>query len=820
MLKRWLSGKKKPKQESDSTQKSDGDNGDIINSNANQTPYHTPRMSPETKPIPKPMPIRIKGKNVRSSSNPSNQFQSPSGEKPLSVDTNSGNDTLPSLMSTSIETVMDMDSPILFTTSTEGMPYGDGSNKVFGFENFGNTCYCNSVLQCLYNMTEFRTQMLQYPKRSPHMRRRRKAEMPGKKPRVFNEASFDRRISNSNINNNGNVTTAKKNSEGSGTGNHNNSLTSESSQVTNISGNKNSENVSSNDNGIISGNSNNVRNGTRDSNTENTTSENDASISNGFDNSKNPNVESEKPPQSNGDQSSAKNDHPGEFSDGLMKESNPSNPSTAGSQSMRTTFASSNPFNEKLHENTQKVIVGRNNNISGQGPAEVHPTVAPNPIQKQSASDPEKNQIFNSCNSSSSAIHTSKRTQQQPQQQQLQQQNTHNSTLSVEQRKKSALIKGPVLNVDHLLHESGEANLYTGLKDIFESVTENSALTGIVSPIKFVDILKKENVLFNTTMHQDAHEFLNFLLNELSDYLDGDLKNVKVGEEDNFNFIKDFFQGTLTNRVKCFTCDNITSRDEPFLDFPIEVSDESETDIQSLLQNFDQREMLSGSNKFYCNECCGLQEAERRVGLKQLPHTLALHLKRFKYSETKNCNVKLFNKVHYPLTLEVCSTHSDPVSKKYELSGIVVHMGGGPQHGHYVSLCKNDNFGWLLFDDETVESISENTVANFMGDSTTLTTGYVLFYRELPFGFDNAANGIYDKKHYEKNIEKLLKYDEWVRSTSLKTSSMSETNPTEEAIAKEPPMTPPVIPNADRKSSATSAKMARPKSKLFNFMKS
>lgn len=34
--------------------------------------------------------------------------------------------------------------------------------RYFGFENFGNTCYCNSVLQALYFCTPFRQRVLQY----------------------------------------------------------------------------------------------------------------------------------------------------------------------------------------------------------------------------------------------------------------------------------------------------------------------------------------------------------------------------------------------------------------------------------------------------------------------------------------------------------------------------------------------------------------------------------------------------------------------------------------------------------------------------------
>lgn len=811
MLKRWFSVKKKSKEEVDPSRQSIGSNVEISN-DGRQTPYHTPRMSPESKPIPKPTPIKTKDGKIRTTSRHSTQPQSPSFEKGPSGENHSGHDALPSLMSTSIETVMDMDPPILFSTSTENMPYGDGSNKVFGFENFGNTCYCNSVLQCLYNMTEFRIQMLQYPKRSFNMRRKRKVDMPGKKPRCFNEASFDNRpMHNNNNNANGNILNVKKACE-SLDDRHSTSVTSENSQMTN-----NSKSVESSNNHEINHGTNSVSN-TYEDPTPNTIDSRNKPVQN----SNKPSVELDRLSLPNDGQSVTKPTNINEVTNDSTKDNSTPAVVHSASQPVHSVFDSSNPFDEKIHENTQKVIVGRCTNISNHGPAEIHPTAAS--INKSCGLDIEKGSAAERHDIPSSSAHNTKlnsqRPQSQPSQHPQQQHCSHNSPLSTEQRKKSALIKGPVLNVDHLLHESGEANLYTGLKDIFECITENVALTGVVSPVKFVDILKKENVLFNTTMHQDAHEFLNFLLNELSDYLNNNIKSCENGELNGHNYVKSLFQGTLTNRVKCFTCDNITSRDEPFLDFPIEVSDDSETDVQELLQNFDQREMLSGSNKFYCNECCGLQEAERSVGLKQLPHTLALHLKRFKYSETKNCNIKLFNKVHYPLTLDVCSTDSNAVCKKYELSGIVIHMGGGPQHGHYVALCKNDNFGWLLFDDETVESVSENTVQNFVGDRSTLMTAYVLFYKEVPFDLGKSSDRSNDKKHYEENIERLLKYDEWLRATSSKKTSMSETNPATEATTKEPPMAPPSVPNLERETSTTSVKTARPKSRLFNFMRS
>jgi ubiquitin carboxyl-terminal hydrolase 12/46 len=39
--------------------------------------------------------------------------------------------------------------------------------RFYGLENFGNTCYCNSVIQALYFCKPFRERLLQYQAQLP-----------------------------------------------------------------------------------------------------------------------------------------------------------------------------------------------------------------------------------------------------------------------------------------------------------------------------------------------------------------------------------------------------------------------------------------------------------------------------------------------------------------------------------------------------------------------------------------------------------------------------------------------------------------------------
>jgi ubiquitin carboxyl-terminal hydrolase 9/13 len=453
------------------------------------------------------------------------------------------------------------------------LPFGDGSNKIFGFENFGNTCYCNSIVQCLYYTKPFRLEVLKYPIRDASHQREQKLVMKGKKPHpstvtptTYTAPPAQPSSSESDTQDKPKVSLVRRTSNFFGVGKRSNS----------------DENASNN---------------------------------------------------------------------------NSNNNTGANENSNVTVIVIPN-----IRNSTSHILIGI-------------------------PSDPNLN--------------------------------------TVDARKKAAILTGPLLNVDHSLNDYGlKESLYTSLKDLFECMVEHESLKGVISPSYLIETLKRENELFRSAQHQDAHEFLNFLLNDVIDTLNAYL-DVKQ------NNIHGLFQGILTNQTKCLTCENVTSRDEPFLDLSIDLN-ENES-LESCLTQFSASEMLSASNKFHCDSCHSLQEAEKKMGVKRFPKVLALHLKRFKYSEEFNRLVKLFNKIKYPLYLHLRSDIKSEYQGEnfYQLYGVVVHIGGGPHHGHYVALVKTTQHGWLLFDDETVEKIDETFVLRFVGGDSDLATAYVLFYQQI-----------------------------------------------------------------------------------------
>ncbi|KUJ23985.1 cysteine proteinase [Mollisia scopiformis] len=333
---------------------------------------------------------------------------------------------------------------------------------------------------------------------------------------------------------------------------------------------------------------------------------------------------------------------------------------------------------------------------------------------------------------------------------------------SPEYKKKHAMLAGPILELTYENASSYgmEESTFTALKDIFMALIANPSRTGVLSPQRFLEIFKRDNEMFRTSMHQDAHEFYGLVLNAVISNVEANAQRIRelgppktddslaqsmkaavtsaahaMGlnsgtQSPGTGWVHEIFEGVLTSETKCLTCETASQRDETFLDLSIDLDQHSS--VTSCLRKFSAEEMLCERNKFHCDNCGGLQEAEKRMKIKRLPKILALHLKRFKYTEDMTRLQKLFHRVVYPYHLRMFNTTDDAEDpdRLYELYAVVVHIGGNAYHGHYISVIKTQDRGWLLFDDEMVEPVDKHYVRNFFGDKPGMACAYVLFYQE------------------------------------------------------------------------------------------
>lgn len=564
------------------------------------------------------------------------------------------------------------------------LPFGDGSNKVFGFENFANTCYVNSILQCLYHSNEFRTNILKFPICADRYRKP-KFKCEPYVERFFNHDSFVSKIPKTDSSDSSINKTKKKPSR------------------LNISDN------------IITNNNN----------------------------SKRIHSYSIKNDRSNTNNSLSNKNYKGQVQNG---------------DKLELAYKVISYFDqsvEALHQQSRCTIVGRADLIDS---VTLDKFISTNKTNETSKDELREE---NDCHSNELVDTVTC--------------NEFEEQYTAEEKRKIALVAGPILNIDHFLDDTREKNLHSALKDIFESINEHERLTGIVSPIEFLYLLRKKNTMFKSKSQQDAHEFLNYLLNTLHEEILNMNKNT-ISKLD-AHFIMHQFQGLVTCHSNCLNCNNSNQHDEKFIDITIEINDDLQgpESIQDILGDYIEREVLTGDNQFCCNKCDSLQDAERIVHFKKLPPTLLLQLKRFKYSETKQANVKLLTKIKYPLSLNIKLRDDDEnlIEMEYELSSLVIHIGRGPYHGHYISICKSEQFGWLLFDDEIVEAITEETVLQFFGGENEEATAYLLFYDMIKPSDNDIDTELSQMDDLENNLNRLIEEDNSIVSQGRKPSVFS-----------------------------------------------
>ena len=301
------------------------------------------------------------------------------------------------------------------------------------------------------------------------------------------------------------------------------------------------------------------------------------------------------------------------------------------------------------------------------------------------------------------------------------------------------------------LAKDHEENLLTVLGELFSEISSQKKRTGVLAPRRFIQRLKRDNELFRSFMHQDAHEFFMFTLNECCEILEREARSKREKEEGGAGapaspspsgsppittWIHDVFQGHLTNQTKCLWCENVTSREECFLDLSLDV--EQNSSLASCLRAFSDDELLDARDKFQCDACGGLQEAHKRMLVKTAPRVLALHLKRFKYVEALGRHSKLMHRVAFPRELKLDDrvlAPDAPVAEHdatYRLFAVVVHLGSGPNHGHYVCLVRSHG-QWLTYDDDVVDLADEDDLARLYGNASERAAGnehgYILFYQ-------------------------------------------------------------------------------------------
>ena len=128
---------------------------------------------------------------------------------------------------------------------------------------------------------------------------------------------------------------------------------------------------------------------------------------------------------------------------------------------------------------------------------------------------------------------------------------------------------------------------------------------------------------------------------------------------------------------------------DPVEDLELEISKASNLSIA--LSNFTSNELMTGENRYYCENCGIKTDAQRYLQLHEIPPVLSIQLKRFSHGHTSKGS-KLRHFVEYPISLDFSRymsgdsrSYSRSKVQKANLFAIVVHHGYSISNGHYVT---------------------------------------------------------------------------------------------------------------------------------------
>lgn len=188
-------------------------------------------------------------------------------------------------------------------------------------------------------------------------------------------------------------------------------------------------------------------------------------------------------------------------------------------------------------------------------------------------------------------------------------------------------------------------------------------------------LMFEENI--NPVQQMDATEFLNHLFDKLS--------------KENLD---SFFKIGLRRSISCCLCHNLNIKNEESYLLQLEVI--GNTSLHDCLNKYIDKEMMIQENKYYCEHCQSLQDAEKSVEFSSLPENLFIAFTRFQYDPNKRKMVTINNECLFYNKLKLNQ-------KKYRLKGIVIHI-GNEEGGHYIALVNNKGT-WLRFNDGKIEEI-------------------------------------------------------------------------------------------------------------------
>ncbi|KAI6196587.1 hypothetical protein M3Y94_01127100 [Aphelenchoides besseyi] len=280
--------------------------------------------------------------------------------------------------------------------------------------------------------------------------------------------------------------------------------------------------------------------------------------------------------------------------------------------------------------------------------------------------------------------------------------------------------------------------------------------------------------------------------------------------------IENLYKGDIVDYVKCMRCKTVKPKNDMFLDLSLAVKSDGaflpHKSLEEAISAFTKPEMLNGNNKYRCDTCNSLEDAEKGLRITEFPYLLAIQLKRFGFDYNTFHRVKLNDRLAFPDYLDLNPyVYKEPAPEKpklsyaeaakrppsqpkeekpkpvpeesvwlkelpdsepvkemlkqgkyiYELFSVMVHQGSATG-GHYYAYIKNmDQQRWFCFNDSSVTKATVEDVQQTFGGSTHFglnsTNAYMLMYRRVDYERNQNFPRTPDlPEHMKKMLEAML----------------------------------------------------------------